>query len=428
MVRVFYPRCRVAIQVLMEDFEGGASSEVLRFEVVPRMVEVVRNDHRTADQVRIELDYRDCPIDPRTVRSMLVGVGMADTKSPLVDVRLDDPDSLAFVGYIDVPECALTGEGETVKLEGRDYTALFLDYPWRDGAVDIAQPLERVLAAILAIVPGAADIPVSWLASAQSLDLSTIVGRTQWTPRAGDDAWTLLVDLLGVAGLLPTIVRDTLEIRSATDFGARLVSFTYGSNLSRLSFKRNQNEMRTRQVRVTCWNEAQRAASEAIYPSEPVVVRKRLTASGQVKTEAAPLITYTVSGAYTQAQLDDVARGIYEEAAREQVEGAMETRDLVDLDGAILPILGNGDALHVQLGKTGDQSSIQGMSETEALAFLTSGPRAMQAEVAAVLVASWTRAQSLAATFYLRRVTHRWSRSDGYAMTAEFINYVLGSE
>lgn len=428
MAQVYYPRCRVAIQALLEDFVGGGTSEVIAFEVVPRRCSVRRNDHRTADEVRLELDYRDFPLDPRTLRSVLVAVGMADVNDPSTELDLSDTSTRVFIGYIDEPESVLDGDGDTVKMSGRDYSGLLLDHTWRDGAIDISRGLGDVLASILEAVPGAEQIAIEFSQGANEVDLSTRIGRTLWTPQPKDDAWTIIVEMCLCAGLIATIELDTLVVRTSAEFGTTRAAFVYGENLERLTFKRNFVEARSMQLRVIAWDEASRTSTEATYPTTPIVLRKRVLASGQVRQDAAPIITFTVAGTWTQGDLLDLAQSLYEEAAREQVEGELETREMVDAGGTVaLPLLANGDAITVELGRSDDITTILGMSEGEAVTFLTSAPRNMDPTVAAALVASWTDAGALASTFYVKEAAHTWSRDDGYKLRVRFLNYLSGA-
>ena len=126
----FYPRCDVVLEILLEDFADGDGETVLDIVTVPRSATWIRDHQRSADTFELELDYRDLPIDPRLARAIRVSILCADVGAP--DARLD-PDNdnhRAFLGFVDQPETLLDDSGERVRLEGRDYTALFLDTTW----------------------------------------------------------------------------------------------------------------------------------------------------------------------------------------------------------------------------------------------------------------------------------------------------------
>ena len=134
-----YPRCRVRLQLLLEDWTGtGAGSQTFDLAVDPIEVTIERNDHRTADKATVTLDLRDFPFDPRTYRACRVTVYLADVADPAGE--LSDLDA-QFIGFVDLPRTSRTAQGSQVDLECRDYTGVFLDTRWTAGAVDITRPL-----------------------------------------------------------------------------------------------------------------------------------------------------------------------------------------------------------------------------------------------------------------------------------------------
>jgi len=436
--RAYYPRCGVILDVLLEDFAGGVSSTTYTIEAIPRKVEIKRNSHREADTVRVELDYRDLPLDPRTLRAVRMRVLLGDTRDPGVELSADVLRFQAFIGFADVPETMLAESGETVTLEGRDYTGQWLDQGWDGTAIDISGPLSDVVLDVASHVTGMDGIGIEYSEGASGVMLSTILGKTKFAPHQGDDCWTVLVDLCGRAGLIPLFNFDTLQILSASDFssapspdvgivpqfGGRRPAFLYGENVSRLTFKRRFNEQRTKQIEVRCWDAQKRLYTSAKYPPAPIILSKKISAKGKVSEQAAPILPYYVQGPYDPATLAAMAKRIYEEAARQQIEGEIETAEMVDLDGMTdLPLVGNGDGVVVTLG-TPIVSAIDGMSDAEAVAFLSSGPRGLDPVVAGALVAARALAGKLATTFYVQSANHEWSRDEGYKLSLKFINYV----
>ena len=421
----FHPRCQVVLEVLLEDFSGGTSSDLLQIIATPTRADWTRDHHRSADTISMELAYADLPLDPRSVRAIRVLLLCADVGAPDGQLDPDNEDHRVFYGYIDEPETTLEGGGETVRLQGRDLTALFLDHRYTGGAIDLAQPLSDIVAAILADTPGAENMPVVFDDGAASLVLADYAaGKTAWSPQADDDAWTVLVELCGRVGLLPSVVLDTVEIRGVANFGREVVSFLYGRDIERLIYRRRFNEARSAQVRVVCWDPSARTVTEAVYPPEPIVLRRRIRAGGKESVETAPEIRHPLQGSHTQERLDVIAEGLYEEAARQQIEGALTTRELADTDGTPLPRLGNGDQLQVRLGA--NLPNLAGLSQSEAVTLLTGARWGLSAAVAEALIEVWTQADSLASVFYIKEARHRWSISDGYSVEIGFINYIVG--
>lgn len=432
----YYPRCAVAITLLMEDWGTGAST-TYTLTVVPRQVEILRNDHRTADTCTITLDFRDFPFDPRTFAAGIVQVALADVGAP--DGTIDVDASLQFAGVIDTPKSTRAEDGATVTLECRDFTAYFLDHMWASGAIKIDVPLVDVLAAIVAEVPGADGLQQGFSNGLSSLTLSDVFGRTVYCPQPKDDAWTILCDLCGRVGAVPVVSADMLLILTPADFGVDRnafmqsgavtplsVTMAYGSNVRSLGYLRRFKEARTLQVEVRAWDEAKRKVTTARYPTSAVVTKRRVSASGTVKEDAAPILPFYVSGAYTDAQLAEVAERVWTEAARQEIEITLETMDLADLDGAGLPSVGNGTRLTVDI-QPSIAADIASESQAEAIARLTSGDRALAVDVATAFVAGFQSANNLAVQFYVREARHSWGRDEGYKVSMTAINYIMGS-
>lgn len=425
--RTYYPRCRVVLDVLLEDFGDGSSGESHTYEVTPRTVEWTRNDLRTADEVRLELDYRDFPLDPRVVRSVAIAVYCGDIGAPDAALDLDDESMQVFFGQADEPQTTLGAAGETVTLEGRDHTAIFLAQEWRWGAVDIERDLGDIISEILAAIPAASGLSVELRANTGAgltTTLSELTGKTKWTPQSGDDAWTVIVELCGLAGLVPVIDLDTLRILAPGDLtSAGEAAFLYGSNVGRLELRRRLVEERSKRIQLRAWDPQARKSREVLYPAEPLVTRRRIAADGSVVSDPEAVIPWTVVGSYTDAELEELAAAYFEELARPELQGILETRDMTDLEeGMALPILAQGDTITVELGTV--RADLAGLSQSEAVELLSSGPEAMEEGAAEALVAVWTQAQDLATTFIVRQARHRWSRDEGYQLTVDFETYV----
>lgn len=423
-----YPRCVVQLALVLEDWGGATVTKTIT--AIPREVEITRNDARTADKARVVLDWRDYPIDPRAVRDCLVTVLLGDVGSPSGSLTGADT---AFIGVLDAPESTREESGAWVTLECRDLTARWLDTRWTFGMVDISRPLTDVLDALAAHVPGMSGVSFGFSVGAASTVVSQTTGRTKWAPTRSDDAWTVLTGICGAVGLVPVFVADLLLILSPDDFGVdratflgtgaltpAAAAFTYGEldGAESLVIRRKYGSAQRRQVQVLCWDETARKATSAKYPTAPIVTSKTAGADGTVTETAAPVLTFHVSGPYTPAALAAVAQRIYEEVAREEVEVVVKTHRIV-------PALGNGARVVVSVSPS-LSTDLSGMSQGEAVAALTTGPRALAPDVAEAFVTGWRTAQSLAREFYAREVVHRWSREDGYSAELTLIN-ILGA-
>lgn len=422
--RVYYPRARVILDVIFEDFAGGTDEAIHIIDAVPVEVEVSPNHHREADTARIELEYADFPIDPRTLRAVRVLVLLGSVDEPGDQLDASNPDHRVFMGFVDEPETVLSGDGDRVKFDARDATSLFLDYTCPAGlAIDIDSTLAVIVYGIMLQVPGVIGMPIEIAAGSASVNVAEKLGRTKWAPQKGDDAWTVLVELCGLLGLIPVIELDTLRILDAEGFrGVGAARFVYGQNLERLTYRRRLVETRSAQILVRCWDEQKRERREALYPPSPEVAKKIIGYDGLVADKDAPIVPHYISGSHTQADLDALARGLYEEAASDQIDGELQTRDMQDLDEAVdLWKAKNGDQLTVKLGR-GEQAAIEGRTDGEALLYLVH--HGWKIEAARAYVAALRKAEASAVSFYVRSASHRWSRTDGYQARIEFVNYV----
>ena len=274
---------------------------------------------------------------------------------------------------------------------------------------------------------------------ASAVVLSTQLGRTRFVPQNGDDAWTVLCDLLGKAGLVPVFVLDRLMVLQPSDFGADPVSYTlsgaleptraslaYGRNLKELEVRRKFNEARTVQVEVRAYDEATRTTRTARHPPASVVMKKRITATGKVSETTAPILPWNVSGSYTQADLAALAERVWQDAARRELEVRAKTRETADTAGQSLLALGSGSRLTVTVADS-ITTEVYGQTQAQAIRTLTTGDRAMALDVATAFVASLQSANALAVTFYVQTARHRWSRRDGYELDVTALNYLGGA-
>ena len=433
MVRTYYPRCGVLLDVVIEDFVGGAGS-AHTLPVVPRLVEVTKNDSRTADTCRIELDFADFPFDPRSLRSARARVFLWDAKPGAREMEVPEGQPPVFIGFVDAPEVKCDEGGDFVTLDCRDFTSVFLDFRWTD-AIDLTRPLATLLESFLQAIPAAAGLRVGTTQGA--VVLAEPLNRTKWAPTKGDDAWSVLTALLGQAGLTPLVDGDHLLVLTQQEFGlpwsdARSsfgpeptrTTFVYGENLSRFSVRRNFVENRTQQVLVRCWNEAERRLSTAYYPSTTPTPKTVMGVNGKATRQALTPLPFNIAGNHSQASLNALAEQLYTELALQEMQGTLETRELLDGTGTMaVPLVANGTRIRVTLRPT-LLSNIAGLTAGEATAALRAA--GIQDAVASALVDAFKKAERLAVDFYVRRAVHRWHHEDGYTATIDFMNILGG--
>ena len=430
---IYYPRAKAVIKVLLDSDDG---EQVHTFDAVPRSVEIKRNTQLEADTFDLTLDYGDFPLDPRSLRAVQVGLFLGDVGGADREDQIMSAKYRAFLGYADVPSTDLSEDDQSVRLTGRDYTGLFLDDIWKpQNKIEIDQTMQSVLEYIISKVPGAEDIKTEFSAQASSgknTKLSDLLGKTIWTQRGkDDDSWTVLVDLFGAVGLLPVIVLDTLTIVAPGEVRDVQAYLQYGQNINRLEFSKNLNNIRRRQIKIVSWDAAAGVSRSATYPEKPIIIAKRISTKGKVKNETAPIVTFSVSGSQSKAELLARARNIYEQEARQQIEGKLETSEMrvpstydkaqKQENDVQLCALANGDSVVVQLSAI-DRAGLLALNYSEAVETLVAN--GMRSSVARALISSLKQANRLAISFYVKTATHSWDRDAGYTLNVNFINFL----
>ncbi len=423
MAAIYYPRCLVVLEVLLEDFQNGADDAVHEIAMIPVSCEVNRNSFLEADDFRVTFDLRDLPVDPRVLRQVRVRIYLDGVRNP-ADRLKPKRSNAAFVGWMDEAKQSLDGSAEVVELTGRDYTSALLDHKWGPKAINLTRQLSDVVNSILDEVPGCAELPLFIDGPKATTILAKAFGKSKYTPKSSkDSAWQVLTDICALLALIPVVELDTLHIRAAGEFGQTASAFVYGENVSKLVLKRRVNDAKQKQVRVRCWDEAAREEREATFPKNPIILTKKISTTGKVTQTAAPIITHLLQGVFTVPELEAIAEQIFERAARQQLEGTLETKELESLANDKLVRVANGGSVDVKIQR-GDRQRVAGLSDAEARRELTTGPNQLTPEVIDVLLAGRRRAEGLASRFYVQAAKHSWTRDDGYTLSIEFINFI----
>jgi hypothetical protein len=436
---IYYPRCVVVLSCLFDDQVGGPGTPAT-FPAIPLSVEVNRNSARKADTCRLELDYRDFPLDPRIVQDIIVEVHMEDVRdgtAPLVPLRTN----LRFIGRVDVPSTELGSNSQTVSMEARDYTGIWLDFRWpqTESVEGVDFPtlptppgitLQAVVELMKARVTPVLGPVVFTDPKAAASDVYLRTGRTTFISEDDDTAWDVLSALCDLWGLVPVFELDVLTIRTPTEPSTRSALLIYGQNVESLKFSRNLKQNKRKQVLIKCWNPVLGVAIDAEWPlpTHPDYNLVSRLSEAKVPVQTVQRVQYHIEGNYTDIDLSQIAQRVYTELSQNQVEGELETREMRDLIfGDSLLGLANGDLLICKLG-TEDLASIASMSAAQAIAFLAdfAKPGRMNPAAALALVDAWTAAQALSIKFYITETTHRWDRDEGYQLTVRFRDFVLG--
>ena len=180
MPAVFYPACKIRLQIRFEDYLDlppvaviptvpGAEAFGLGAEhafgtgtflstgidIIPLSCTVERNSYRKADQARFEISFAQLPMDPRIIRAMTVQVfggtftptEFAAAVGPVGAPGFMLPDAYPldrstagqsteiFRGFADKVDLGSTGDRSVIEVEARDLTSILLDNELKENAV-----------------------------------------------------------------------------------------------------------------------------------------------------------------------------------------------------------------------------------------------------------------------------------------------------
>lgn len=160
--------------------DGQQPSDGVTLTRVPRSANVEIPAIRKAGTFKLTFDFRDLPIDPRTVRSVGVEIFLdtvraddfaegvvqvnppngnrASFMSPQKRASFLQPmvENMAMKGLADGWHVSHTSKGSTVTIEGRDLTGMFLNTPITYDLVDkcpLDKPIDEVVNWIIGVLP-----------------------------------------------------------------------------------------------------------------------------------------------------------------------------------------------------------------------------------------------------------------------------------
>lgn len=245
----------------------GAPNTSFVYARIPKTCSVELPGYRQASKFKMTLDFRDMPIDPRTVRAASVEIHLGtvtaedfakgyrlgnDPSKPLVSVlaprsrisSVPNSGTLVMVATVDEWEVDHTGDGSIVQMSGRDLRGILIDTPINAGVkgignqlledLDLDRPVNEVVAQILEFNPLFMDFvvvanPAEWkdgfIPKPNSPDLiprhrkgakGNKSGKPGVTTTSGQDGlkfWDLIVKVCYLVGAIPYMEGLRLLIR-----------------------------------------------------------------------------------------------------------------------------------------------------------------------------------------------------------------------
>ena len=344
------------------------------FDVPLVEARLISNDFNHADTLSCTCDWVDTGLDPRFIGNAICEfyLGAADERGEWAPTR----DNLRFVGRMVEPSRHGTGDSISVQLEFHDYTSFFLlTKPVKAEAVPTYEDTfssawrricENTPGAELLVdaldFRGATDVRIGDVVSDRFAKLGAKVAVNP-----SSDAWGMWKDIVGSAGFLTFFDLDRCVVTSVSDYytGDDPPRIAYGKSLLDFSERRNGNfELKGVIIQSTDPLGARPTLEGSYNPLKGV--KKKLKAKKVTARSKAAESTYdskeydafVVPGLTSQEAVDQMARAVYEQRARQQLEGSCTTAEMFveTAGGDRFDLLGlkSGDTLEVRFLDSAD--------------------------------------------------------------------------
>lgn len=451
----YYPQAACRLRVLWEDFgltdDPNLKREYL-LDVLCKRVNVNINDYVEADTFDIDIEYNSFPFDPRTMRAVGVSIYIQDMrklfKSNGAPIRIrPSADNIMFQGFADESGIILDDGSQTVRIEGRDFTGLFIDAPFDKREIPLTDNVEAILRTLVKGLPATASLTVVNRTGETLPTLAEFApdfkpfGTTK-SKKKNEKYWDVIQDLVARAGLIAFVEIDKLVISKprALYNKANARQFIYGANLKQLDFKRKLGRQKGFNVVVRSLDFEKGEVVEAKIPEEAtalfttetgiaaerVQVDKQNT-DGSIKKEDAPFLSFLIPNIVKKEHLVAVGEKIFEEVSRQEIEGSLTTKEMRVRQGTnkfkavefdLLKIR-NGTPIDVTIEKD-DQKQLNRLTSISAkVRYLRS--RGFQAEPARALAKTLGK---ITTTFYTKSVDFTLDQEDGFSLKIDFINFI----
>jgi hypothetical protein len=458
---LYYPQGAVLLRVRWEDFgtKLPVLQEIQDLRVSCRSLTVERNDYREADTFKAQIDYKAFPFDPRTIRSCGISIFMEDRKKVFNEdnsLALIEPsdENKVFIGFVDEGSINFDDSTRTVSLEGRDFTALFLDTKRiNSDPISLSRPIDELIKSLIDEQEATKEIKIdnrtgeSKLPTLSALAPDFNEATSVKNQKRRETYWDIIQDIVGRTGLVGFIEMDKFVITKPKNIYEKkeIKHFIYGGNIKELSFTRKLGRAKDFNVAVKSVNLGEKKVETALIPKEAITPQfianfgntevritqmdkdgKRIKDADGLDGKPADYMTFLVKDVKSKNALIQIGESIFEEISRQQIEGSLQTYEMEipeELDTGTSPIkfskIRNGTAIRVFLSQD-ELEAINSDSDTpQKQAFLIR--RGYPADLAKAFAESLNRINT---AFYVKGVTFEMDQENGFSMKIDFINFI----
>lgn len=470
---IFYPQGAVILEILWEDFskDKPTLNQSQPLIVQPKELTVEINNYKEADTAKFTIDYKNFPFEPRTIRNVKVTVSMTnqgelfDTKGrpsllAPTDVTTLSPaaqktfknqlkEATVFIGYVDESEVDFNDDTREVKMECRDLTSLMIDRKAPRTLLDLTGDVFGIVRQILDSSDETSPIqievrPESLKDSTPTIaKISSTIDDKKKSPKNQETLWDVITDVCGRVALVPFMELDTLVITKPrllfTNTTRR--ALVWGSNLRSLRFKRKLGRDKGINVEIRSLDPLSKTVRAVRYPEKstgengifsegvekPQSIKK--VVEGEIKEETAPYHIFFVPDITDSSVLMDRAEDIWNEMARQELDGSLSTKEMLICDKTAsaefntLDIkMGTPIEIQIEPNDLAVLGTLKGKGIAAMRRYLVD--QCYRPDVAQSLAESFDLMRKFATPFYTKKVSLKLSQSAGFSADIDFINFI----
>lgn len=457
----YFPQACMKLRILPEDFRLVSDASLQKpYELFIQVKDITVNvnDHKTSDSFTAEIDYKSFPFDPRSIRSCGVVVYLEDMKKLLKEDGspnniVPTQNNAILAGYVDEDLVTFNDSARKVRLEGRDFSSLLIDQKYKENSpISQTEPLDVTIANFLQVFPATRELKVVNRTGKATLPTLGEFYKGFDNPLGAarnvgkhESYWDIIQDMVHKAGLIAYFDLDQLIITTPRNLynADRDLKIIYGQNVKELTWKRKLGRFRNFNILVR--SRVEKTVTEAKIPLEAEdawcasfgipkeevkvpVLKPDGTVDNTAEGRQAPYIAFPIPNIGSKEALIQIGQSVFEDYSRQQLEGTIDTREMVGHSGVDhndpnfhaydLTQLDVGQPLAIELGLD-DISKISRLaSEDERITYLRR--RGYALEIASVFARTMGR-------FSPRFFTKGYILSlkeDGFSLKIDFINII----